>query len=148
MTPNAVAHVGIISALTIKYGAVSATARRMDTISGMLRILKRYARNGRKKMADEYIRREDVSNWLKQYGQDVLHGKYKFSLMYIWKNIMDLPSADVAPVVHSRWIKTEDGAECENCGREAVYQIVDDHWEYENFCPHCGARMDGENKDV
>ena len=49
--------------------------------------------------------------------------------------------ADVAPIRHSRWIKTEDGAECENCGREAVYQIVDDHWEYEPFCPHCGAIM-------
>lgn len=41
-------------------------------------------------MKDEYIRREDASDWLKQYGQDVLHGKYKFSLMYIWKNLMDL----------------------------------------------------------
>ena len=48
-------------------------------------------------MGDEYIRKADVSDWLKQYGQDVLHGKYKFSLMYIWKNIMDLPSADVVP---------------------------------------------------
>jgi len=53
-------------------------------------------------MQDEYIRKQDVSNWLKQYGQDVLHGKYKFSLMYIWKNIMDLPSADVAPVVRCK----------------------------------------------
>ena len=65
-----------------------------------------------------------------------------------WKACVDylkaLPSADVAPVERSRWIKTEDGAECENCGREAVYQIVDDHWEYEDFCPHCGARMDGK----
>lgn len=50
-------------------------------------------------MVDEYIRKQDASNWLKQYGQDVLHGKYEFSLMYIWKNIMDLPAADVAPVV-------------------------------------------------
>ena len=47
----------------------------------------------------EYIRKKDASDWLKQYGQDVLHGKYKFSLIYIWKNLMDLPSADVAPVV-------------------------------------------------
>ena len=50
----------------------------------------------------EYIRKNDASDWLKQYGQDVLHGKYKFSLMYIWKNIMDLPSADVAPVVRCK----------------------------------------------
>ena len=48
-------------------------------------------------MSEEYIRKVDAADWLKQYGQDVLHGKYKFSLMYIWKNIMDLPSADVVP---------------------------------------------------
>lgn len=39
MNPNAVAHAGTIS-------VVSATAKRMDTISDMLRILSRYARNG------------------------------------------------------------------------------------------------------
>ena len=42
---------------------------------------------------EDAVSREAVSEWLKQYGQDVLHGKYKFSLMYIWKNLMDLPSA-------------------------------------------------------
>ena len=40
-------------------------------------------------MTEEYIRKVDAADWLKQYGQDVLHRKYKFSLMYIWKNIMD-----------------------------------------------------------
>lgn len=54
-----------------------------------------------------------------------------------------MSSADVAPVVHSRWIETADGAECEKCGREAVYQIVDGRWKYEPWCPHCGAKMDG-----
>lgn len=63
---------------------------------------------------------------------------------YTTEQIKSLPAADVVPVVHSRWIKTADGAECENCGREAVYQIVDDHWEYEPRCPHCGAKMDGK----
>ena len=42
---------------------------------------------------EDAVSREAVSKWLKQYGQDVLHGKYKFSLMYIWKNLMALPSA-------------------------------------------------------
>ena len=41
---------------------------------------------------NDLISRQEVSDWLKQYGQDVLHQKYKFSLMYIWKNLMDLPS--------------------------------------------------------
>ena len=41
---------------------------------------------------EDAVSKEAVSSWLKQYGQDVLHGKYKFSLMYIWKKLMDLPS--------------------------------------------------------
>ena len=87
-------------------------------------------------MTDEYIHREDAIR-LAEQGQ-VQGFPWQFQML------LRLPSADVAPVIHSRWIKTADGAECENCGREAVYQIVDDHWEYENFCPHCGAKMDGD----
>ena len=49
---------------------------------------------------EDAVSKEAVSSWLKQYGQDVLHGKYKFSLMYIWKNLMNLPS--VTP--KQRWI--------------------------------------------
>ena len=68
-------------------------------------------------MKDEYIRKNDASDWLKQYGQDVLHGKYKFSLMYIWKNIMDLPPADVVPVVR-----------CKNCKHHAYDEIFSCYW--------------------
>lgn len=85
-------------------------------------------------MGDEYIRREDAIR-LAEQGQ-VQGFPWQFRML------VRLPSADVAPVERSRWIKTADGAECENCGREAVYQIVDDHWEYEPWCPHCGAKMD------
>lgn len=76
----------------------------------------------------EYIRKQDVSDWLKQYGQDVLHGKYKFSLMYIWKNIMDLPSADVVQVCR-----------CANCIHHAYDEIFSCYW-----CEHPG--MAGEVK--
>ena len=47
-------------------------------------------------------------------------------------------------IEHSRWIKDGDEAKCEKCGREAAYQIVDNHWAYENFCPHCGSRMNSK----
>lgn len=58
--------------------------------------------------------------------------------------VKTLPSADVVQVVHGHWVKTADGAECDNCGREAVYQIIDGRWQYEPWCPHCGAIMDNK----
>ena len=42
-------------------------------------------------------------------------------------------------------IKSE--AICSNCGRDVVYQIIDDKWTWENFCPHCGADMRGEKNE-
>lgn len=63
--------------------------------------------------------RQAVSSWLKQYGQDVLHGKYKLSLMYIWKNIMGLPSVNQQePKYCDRniCIKNEyNGISCDEC---------------------------------
>lgn len=87
-------------------------------------------------MADEYIRKQDAIR-LAEQGQ-VQGFPWQFQML------VRLPPADVAQIRHSRWIKTADGAECEKCGREAVYQIVDGHWEYEPWCPHCGAKMDGK----
>lgn len=50
--------------------------------------------------------------------------------------------ADVAPVVHGRWIPTEypfmnECEDCSNCGYRTVYG--------NNYtcCPNCGAKMDG-----
>lgn len=94
----------------------------------------------------EYIRKADAVMQLshnKSRGDD----EWELAVASDMEIIRKLSSADVAPVVHSRWIKTADGAECENCGREAVYQIVDDHWEYEPWCPHCGAKMDAQREE-
>lgn len=49
------------------------------------------------------------------------------------------PAADVAPVVHGRWI--EDGSliiTCSECKRG--YNLIA---KYTHYCPNCGARMDG-----
>lgn len=80
------------------------------------------------------LERDTAVEQLKQIGKDIRE------VMDDVVHLQRLLSADV----HSRWIKTADGAECEKCGREAVYQIVDDHWEYEPWCPHCGATMNAK----
>lgn len=83
----------------------------------------------------DYIRREDASNWLKQYGQDVLYGKYKFSLMYIWKNLMDLPSADVVRVVRCQDCKHYYFAD-NRIPQEQRYvcEISGEIWKPDSFC--------------
>ena len=90
----------------------------------------------------EYISKQDASNWLKQYGQDVLHGKYKFSLMYIWKNIMDLPSADVVPVVRCKDCKHYYFAD-NRIPQEQRYvcEISGEIWKPDSFCS-CGERKE------
>ena len=103
-------------------------------------------------MADEYIRKQDAFDAVEaRIAELMTHPEFRrkhldIDLSGVIRNISAIKPADVAPIRHSRWIKTEDGAECEKCGREAVYQIVDDHWEYEPWCPHCGSKMDGHGE--
>lgn len=54
-------------------------------------------------------------------------------------------AADVAPVLHGRWVvyKAPDAyhcglVKCPFCGEEMIAESD----EY-NYCPHCGAKMDG-----
>ena len=85
----------------------------------------------------DYISKQDASDWLKQYGQDVLHGKYKFSLMYIWKNLMDLPSADVVPVVRCKDCKHHYFAD-NRIPQEQRYvcEISGEIWKPDSFCSY------------
>lgn len=64
------------------------------------------------------------------------------------QTIMALPAADVAPVRHGRWIDAYPDIEpnpmfmygiCSECGFEQAIS------KYLNYCPNCGAKMDGGN---
>lgn len=54
------------------------------------------------------------------------------------------PAADVAPVVHGRWIADGDGYHwtynCSICAWKDEYPFNERH----NYCPNCGAKMDGD----
>ena len=59
--------------------------------------------------------------------------------------IKAIQTADAAPVVHSKWEITDvdhaHGGKCYHCP-----ECGEDEWRYDapNYCPNCGARMDGE----
>lgn len=56
------------------------------------------------------------------------------------------PVADVSPVRHGRWIYGEDiDIQCSVCGADALTE-GDYRQTRSNYCPNCGARMDGENE--
>ena len=54
--------------------------------------------------------------------------------------IDDVPTADVAPVVHSKWEICCDGyyPYCKNCRNEPQGRVMT------KYCPNCGAKMDEE----
>lgn len=53
--------------------------------------------------------------------------------------IRDAPTVDAVEVVHGRWVGVEFDTVfvCSNCGL-----VVG--WELSNYCPNCGAKMDGD----
>lgn len=59
------------------------------------------------------------------------------------KLLKSVPAADVVPVVHAEW-DYEPTHDCplapySTCGNCGMYVMA---W---NYCPHCGAKMDGGN---
>ena len=65
---------------------------------------------------------------------------------YIDVDLETFSTTDVAPVVHGHWI--DNGADgykwafiCSRCGYVDGHPFDDRH----NFCPDCGARMDGDS---
>ena len=91
-------------------------------------------------MADEYIRRAEALEITTR-----TCGDYAAA----FAEIIKLPAADVAPVVHGKWVHSRydrsseqfDVVKCSRCGLEAyamAYHVRDG-----NYCPNCGARMDG-----
>ena len=87
-------------------------------------------------MADEYIRRAEAMEITTR-----TCGDYAAAFAEIRK----LPAADVAEVVHAKWIPfhSEAAGDIQYCS--ACDIGFDARMDY---CPHCGARMDGWMEDA
>lgn len=98
-------------------------------------------------MSDEYIKREDAIDIVKNLKRFSCFGDDGFvEIPMVYCELMQVPSADVAPVRHGHWIKNDphcDGLaflwNCSKCGAESE--------EGYRYCPACGARMDGDEND-
>ena len=85
----------------------------------------------------EYIKREDALR-----RTVFVHGRWDDTYLSATQ-LGAIPAADVAPVVHGRWVRHEaDGAifasyECSVCSAYPTGSIRS------HYCPNCGAKMDG-----
>lgn len=61
------------------------------------------------------------------------------------EDFYSIPTADVAPVVYGRWVSVAGKRDriCSRCLHNEPYKNADDDAEVFEFCPHCGAKMDG-----
>ena len=91
---------------------------------------------------DDYISIQAAYDVLTDY----YHQRTKIQHIALQEALNRVPKADVRPVRHGHWVNVrisvtgESDAECDQCGA-----IVHDNFSNViNYCPNCGARMDGE----
>lgn len=101
----------------------------------------------------EYIEREAALNWMyelieaRQAWTSDARGEIQ-GLNAAVCAIEDIPAADVEPVVHGKW----ENNHCSVCGMIPMGEEIWDSCEFcpprfvffMNYCPNCGARMDGD----
>ena len=68
---------------------------------------------------------------------------------FLHRVLDEAPTLDVAPVVHGRWTIECDNFDCEFmrcsvCGEEFYNGDNDTVDMLPNYCPNCGAKMDGD----
>ena len=77
-----------------------------------------------------YIDDHDISS----FGKWMFNNGYNTALVTVRMEADKLPIADVAPVVHSKWVGAPGYWHCPECGAEPI--------EISPYCPGCGAIMD------
>ena len=92
----------------------------------------------------EYIDREAAIKAIYESDHFSVRECFGWSAREIEEVLRAVPATDVAQVRHGRWI--DNGAcgykwafSCSKCGYIDGYPFNDRH----NYCPNCGAKMDG-----
>lgn len=99
----------------------------------------------------EYIEKQAAVKIVEKYSlaNGSVLGRHSGLADCIASEIAALPAADVAPVVHGKWIRphwknSNYCCDCSECGGEAMHREY--QWNKKGIypiCPWCGAKMDG-----
>lgn len=111
---------------------------------------------------DEYIKREAAIAYIREQSEECQKafeelggesGIYADAYNDLAEDFYSIPAANVAPVVHGRWDDSGrytfpgggTAVRCTECG--CALTVSEYHLNNWNYCPVCGAKMDGERKD-
>lgn len=113
-------------------------------------------------MADEYIKRESMHKSLDDLSSEHLIGNDDDTFISLAKahdRIEELPVADVVEVVHGEWVENITYHNANSLFREYGFDVAETLLYHTcsccnalgsnsfNYCPNCGAKMDGENNE-
>ena len=114
---------------------------------------------------DEYISRKTAIAYIREQSEECQKafeefggesGIYADAYNDLAEDFYSIPAADVAPVVHGRWISWEEAGnfvpspdrhECSVC-HDAAQVLVNGFELLSDYCPNCGAKMDGGDSDA
>ena len=103
---------------------------------------------------NEFISRKEAIAYIREQSEECQKafeelggesGIYADAYNDLAEDFYSIPAADVAPVVHGRWVSVAGKRDriCSRCLHDEPYKNADDDAEVFGFCPHCGAKMDG-----
>ena len=94
----------------------------------------------------------EIEEYIEEYSElepETGYHNLKWCAMEEAKDVLSmLPAVDAAPVVHGRWEEVDDGwgewyYRCSACGCEWFLEDGTPAENGMNYCPRCGAKMDG-----
>ena len=110
-------------------------------------------------MANE-MRLIDANALLEKIGEeyDLNYGEILTDPKRFAEMVEDATTVDAVEVVHGRWIVLAEFldrticTQCSVCGEEYTYkngkfEFINFEYAKYNYCPNCGAKMDGERKN-
>ena len=79
--------------------------------------------------------------------QGIAHPNAHHLTNYATLILREAPTIDVTPVRHGRWVSVPHklARVCSVCNRDEPYKFADTDADVYNYCPNCGAKMDGGN---
>ena len=79
--------------------------------------------------------------------QGIAHPNAYHLTNYATLILREAPTIDVALVRHGRWVSVlhKLARICSVCNRDEPYKFADINADVYDYCPNCGAKMDGGN---